>query len=78
LSGSFGASFMYTEGHTVKDAPKLPLNLLDAIRNLEKDTELGDLLGPSIVQSYTKLKRSEWNAYASHLTQWERDNTLDI
>ncbi len=69
---------MYTEGHTVKDAPKLPLNLLDAIRNLEKDTELGELLGPSFVQSYTKLKRSEWNAYASHLTQWERDNTLDI
>jgi glutamine synthetase len=25
---------MYTEGHTVKDAKRLPLNLLDALRNL--------------------------------------------
>lgn len=69
---------MYTEGHTVRDAPKLPLNLLDAIRSLESDTELGELLGPSFVKSYAKLKRFEWNSYASHMTQWERDNTLDI
>ncbi|MGL1622451.1 hypothetical protein ACSTG8_23720, partial [Vibrio parahaemolyticus] len=65
-------------GHTVTDAPKLPLNLLDAIRNLEKDTELCELLGPGFVKSYAKLKRAEWDAYSSHLTQWERDNTLDI
>ena len=26
---------MYTEGHKVKDAKKLPLNLLDALRALE-------------------------------------------
>ena len=33
---------MYTEGHTVKDAKKLPLNLLDALRALEKSTVLQD------------------------------------
>ena len=30
---------MYQLGHTVKDAPKLPLNLLDAIRDFDKDTD---------------------------------------
>ncbi|MCB1521625.1 MAG: type III glutamate--ammonia ligase [Hyphomicrobiaceae bacterium] len=69
---------MYQLGHTVTDAPRLPLNLLDAIRNLEKDTELTEMLGKDFVQSYAKLKRDEWNSYASHMTQWERDNTLDI
>ena len=29
---------MYTEGHTAKDAKKLPLNLLDALRALEKSS----------------------------------------
>ena len=36
---------MYAEGHTVKDAKKLPLNLLDAIRNFENDTYLREALG---------------------------------
>jgi glutamine synthetase type III len=69
---------MYQDGHTVKDAPRLPLNLLDALRNFEKDTELTSMLGSDFSKSYVKLKTSEWNSYASHLTQWERDTTLDI
>jgi glutamine synthetase len=24
------------------------------------------------------MKQQEWNGYASHFTQWERDTTLDI
>ena len=36
---------MYAEGHTVKDARKLPLNLLDALRNFENDKYLRDALG---------------------------------
>ena len=30
---------MYAAGHTVKDAPKLPLNLLDALRAFDRDKE---------------------------------------
>lgn len=67
---------MYTEGHTVKNAKRLPLNLLDAIRALERSTVMKEHLG-SFVTSYVKLKHDEWNDYARHLTQWERDNTLD-
>ena len=69
---------MYQLGHTVTDAPKLPLNLLDALRNFDKDTELKQMLGEEFASAYIKLKTTEWNSYASHLTQWERDHTLDV
>ena len=67
---------MYTDGHTVPDAKKLPLNLLDALRALETSVVMKDALG-AVVPAYLKLKASEWNDYARHLTQWERDVTLD-
>ena len=69
---------MYQMGHTVTDAPKLPLNLLDALRNFDADESLKAALGNDFSAAYLKLKRQEWNSYASHLTQWERDHTLDI
>jgi glutamine synthetase len=67
---------MYTDGHKVTDVKKLPLNLLDALRALEASTVLGEGLG-DLAPAYLKLKHGEWNDYARHLTQWERDNTLD-
>ena len=67
---------MYTDGHTVGDVKRLPLNMLDAIRAFEKSDVLREAFG-SFVPSYVKLKTEEWNAYTRHLTQWERDTTLD-
>ncbi|MBB25259.1 MAG: type III glutamate--ammonia ligase [Geminicoccus sp.] len=69
---------MYAEGHTVKDAPRLPLNLLDALRGLEADTALTEAMGSEFSEAFLKLKRQEWNSYVSHFSQWERDNTLDV
>jgi glutamine synthetase type III len=69
---------MYAEGHKVKGAPKLPLNMLDALRAFERDRGLRAALGESFSSSYLKLKHKEWNSYASHFTQWERDHTLDV
>ncbi len=68
---------MYAEGHTVKDAKKLPLNLLDALRNLEANKMLRSEIGEEVMSGYLKLKNNEWNQYCRHLTQWERDTTLD-
>jgi glutamine synthetase type III len=68
---------MYAEGHTVKGAKKLPLNLLDALRNLEANKMLRSELGEEVMAGYLKLKHNEWNQYCRHLTQWERDTTLD-
>jgi glutamine synthetase len=69
---------MYQLGHTVKDAPRLPLNLLDAIRSFDKDAGLKGALGEEFSAAYIKLKQNEWNQYASHLTDWEREHTLDV
>ncbi len=69
---------MYQEGHTVKDAPKLPLNLLDAIREYEKDQDLCKMMGEEFSSAYCKLKMQEWNSYMTHFSDWERVNTLDI
>jgi glutamine synthetase len=68
---------MYTEGHTVADAKRLPLNLLDALRALERSTVLQAGLGQDLIASYIKLRTADWNAYSRHLTEWERAATLD-
>jgi glutamine synthetase type III len=68
---------MYTQGHTVKDAKKLPLNLLDALRTLESNSYLRAALGEEVSSAFLKLKHAEWNQYCRHLTQWERDTTMD-
>ena len=68
---------MYADGHKVRGAKKLPLNLLDALRNLEKSRVLAEAMGKENIQSYVKLRMGEWNDYCKHLTQWERDRTLD-
>ncbi len=68
---------MYTEGHTLKDMKRLPLNLLDALRNFETSEMLKSAFGEATVASYAKLRHADWNDYARHLTDWERQTTLD-
>ena len=68
---------MYAEGHKVRGAKKLPLNLLDALRELEKNKTLRGAIGEETIAAFLKLKNNEWNDYCRHLTQWERDTTLD-
>ncbi len=69
---------MYQFGHTVTDAPKLPLNLLDALRAFDADAGLKRALGEEFSQAYLKLRHEDWSRYAAHFTQWERETTLDI
>ncbi len=69
---------MYTQGHKVTGAPKLPLNMLDAMRTFDKDKKLKSMLGDNFSAAYLKLKYQEWNSFASHFTKWEHENTLDI
>jgi glutamine synthetase len=68
---------MYTEGQKASGARKLPLNLLDALRALEKSEVLSKALGAQTLASYLKLKHEDWNTYSRHLTDWERQTTLD-
>jgi glutamine synthetase len=68
---------MYTHGHTVPDAKRLPLNLLDALRAFEADATLRSALGEPFAAAYLKLRHADWQAYARSLTTWERETTLD-
>jgi glutamine synthetase len=68
---------MYAAGHTVNDARRLPLNLLDALRAFAADTTLREALGAPFADAYVKLKTQDWHAYSRHLTDWERETTLD-
>jgi len=68
---------MYAEGHKIKGARKLPLYLIDAIRLFARDKVLRTALGAEFSNAYIKLKTADWDQYSRHLTQWERDTTLD-
>ncbi|MBX2840086.1 MAG: type III glutamate--ammonia ligase [Gammaproteobacteria bacterium] len=68
---------MYTEAHKAKGAKKLPLNLLDAVRLFGKNKVLRKAMGEEFSDAFIKLKTDDWNKYTHHLTQWERDTTLD-
>ncbi|ODN69248.1 type III glutamate--ammonia ligase [Methylobrevis pamukkalensis] len=68
---------MYTDGHKVTGAKKLPLNMLDALRALYRCDAMKEMLGEEFVGSYLKLRTNDWNDYARHLSTWERETTLD-
>ena len=68
---------MYTQAHTVTNARRLPLNLLDALRAFDQSEVLREGLGDEFSTAYLKLKYEDWNRYSRHLTEWERETTLD-
>jgi glutamine synthetase len=68
---------MYTDGHTVKGAKKLPLNLLDALRAFTADSLFKNAFGEEFVDAYVKLKTQSWDEYMGRLTKWELETTLD-
>jgi glutamine synthetase len=68
---------MYTEGQSLKNVRRLPLNLLDALRATEKSKILRKAFGDRFIDRYVKLKNQEWNNYARHLSSWEMANGLD-
>ena len=69
---------MYAEGHTVDGAPKLPLNMLDAIRLFEGSEFAKSHFGEDFHTAYSKLKLQEWNEYMRHFSDWEMENALDV
>ena len=69
---------MYAEGHKVRGATRLPLNLLDALREFNKNKGLKSMLGDEFSAAYLKLKHQEWDAFTAHFSTWEKENTLDI
>ncbi|MBI1779271.1 MAG: type III glutamate--ammonia ligase [Proteobacteria bacterium] len=68
---------MYEEGHRIKGAKRLPLNLLDAVRVFEKSQFARQAFGDAFVESYAKLKHQDWKSYMAALSPWELQQTVD-
>lgn len=69
---------MYAEGHTVENAPMLPLNMVDAMRQFRESDQVAEILGRELRDSYHKKKSEEWTDFMHHLSDWERRNGLDV
>jgi len=54
----------------------LPCDLSEAIRELEKDEFIKEVLGEHIFLKYTEAKKADWAAYRSMVTKWEIDEYL--
>ncbi len=54
----------------------LPDNLLDAVKELEKDAFIRNVLGESFVKHYAMAKKEEWTRYCRQVTEWELEEYL--
>ena len=69
---------MYADGYKVRGAPKLPLNMLDALRTFDKDKALKTALGDEFSAAFLNLKHQEWLDFCAHFSAWEKANALDV
>lgn len=56
----------------------IPGSLFEALDALEADGVLTEAVGADVSKGFLKLRREQWWSYASHLTQWELDEYLDV
>ena len=55
---------------------ELPLNLFDAVKELEADQYICDTLGKHASSKYIEAKYAEWDEYRRQITNWEIDQYL--
>ncbi|WP_254012568.1 glutamine synthetase family protein [Limnofasciculus baicalensis] len=60
------------------DLPKLPQTLEEALSGLAADVEMQKMLSPEFVRLFTTIKRFELARFHDHLTEWERQEYLEI
>ena len=69
---------MYTaDADTQAAFTRLPLNLLDALREFRQNQALAAGLGSEVAEGYYNLRIRQWNDFTRSMSQWEIDNTLD-
>lgn len=55
---------------------ELPLNLFDAVKELEADQYICDTLGKHASSKYIEAKYAEWDEYRRQITNWEIEQYL--
>ena len=68
---------MTSEEREAAGIEMLPGTLLDAIRELEADPFLKEVLGEHLFRRYVSAKKKEWASYASSISEWEIRNYLN-
>jgi glutamine synthetase len=56
----------------------LPRSLEESLAAFEADRELADLLGDEFTRVYTTVRRFELDRFRSHVTDWERNEYLEL
>jgi glutamine synthetase len=57
---------------------KLPTTVEESLELLEADEKIVELLGSQFVQAYTVMRRYELQRFADHVTDWEREEYLEL
>lgn len=70
VPGDVGAMGAVAEQRGARPVPRTLERALDA---LARDEVVGGALGRLITGEYVAIKRSEWDAFAEHVGQWDRD-----
>jgi glutamine synthetase len=63
-------------GNLYGTGPALPGTLIDAVRAARADHAVTAILGETAAHDFAALAESEWTAYTSEVTTWERDRYL--
>jgi len=58
--------------------PKLPTSVEESLEFLEGDERLVELLGSEFVEAYGVMRRYELQRFADHVTDWEREEYLEL
>ncbi|MCP9328356.1 type I glutamate--ammonia ligase [Liquorilactobacillus satsumensis] len=56
----------------------LPSTLHNALKSLEADEVIAKAMGPHLYQNFIEGKKLEWGAYRQEVSQWERDQYLEL
>ena len=57
---------------------KLGGSLEETLAALKKDKAMTDLLGEDLVKVFTAVKQAELDRFRSHVTDWERNEYLEV
>ncbi|MGX5377401.1 type I glutamate--ammonia ligase [Ligilactobacillus sp. LYQ135] len=63
------------EENGIKD---LPSTLHNALKELKRDDVIQDALGSHLYNNFMEAKTLEWDAYRQEVSQWERDQYLEM
>jgi glutamine synthetase len=58
--------------------PPLPVSVREALDALEADETIAGALGPDFVTAYTTMRRYELQRFDDHVTDWERQEYVEI